>query len=114
MMDSAASKTTETPSFNITGTLTHTEKEWIDVLLRSWAVMHDRQAKRPDVWRRSGAKGMVFELFAKAERLFTNVMADQADHDEARAELLDIVNYAIFAHVQITSGNKNGKWPWPT
>jgi hypothetical protein len=104
---------TEEPGFTLTGPLTRTEKEWIDVMLRSWTIMHDRQAKRSDVWRRSGAKGMVFELFAKTERLFINVMADQADHDEARAELLDIVNYAVFAHVQITSGNKNGKWPWP-
>lgn len=96
------------------GDLTRTDREWINVVLIAWTLMQDRQKKRPDVWRRSGTKGMAFELHAKSERLFTNIMSGEIDIDEASAELLDIINYAIFAHIQVVAEIHNGDWPWPT
>ncbi len=93
--------------------VTLTDNDWAAVVRAAWMVMQDRQGKRSDVWRRSGARGMAFSIYAKAERVFENIMGRRLDQQEAVEELLDIINYSIFCYMQVASENRDGDWPWP-
>ncbi len=81
------------------------------VVMTALARMQERNSKRKGVWKRSGLKGQVFHLFAKAERVFTRVQRNEMPDDD---DLIDAINYAIFAEVLRRRGDINGRWPWPT
>jgi hypothetical protein len=102
------------PTLCVEGEMTETDRDWIEQMMRAWSIMQERQAARSDVWRRSGARGMAHELFAKAERLFDNLMSGEPDIEQAMAELPDIINYAVFCSMQVRLNNLNGSWPWPS
>lgn len=71
----------------------------------------ERNRRRRGVWRRSGLKGQVFHIFAKAERLFEQIMHD-GEHDPE--EIIDLINYAAFAD-RLSTGtvqDAKGTWPW--
>lgn len=71
----------------------------------------EKNRRRRGVWRRSGLKGQVFHIFAKAERLFEIIMHD-GEHDPE--EIIDLINYAAFADRLSTGEVKDmkGTWPW--
>jgi hypothetical protein len=89
-----------------------TDNEWNDVMNACRQIMNERQKKRKDVWRRSGARGMVSHVFAKAERAFALLMERSPDLAEAEAELVDVINYSAFCLIQLRNQNLNGEWPW--
>lgn len=73
------------------------------------AVYTDRQEARQEVWRRSGVKGQVFHLHAKAERAFSaTIQGRRPDPDDLR----DMINYAAFALILLEESDMNGSWPW--
>lgn len=94
------------------------------VLLDAYAVYRERNDDRGDVWRRSGLKGQVFQMFSMAERAFWTLFrigkTPKEDH------LRDTINYAVFGlrimretqaemvRQPQTSERKmaNGEWPW--
>lgn len=71
----------------------------------------ERNRRRRGVWRRSGLKGQVFHIFAKAERLFELIMHNSEFDPE---EIIDLINYAAFADRLSAGevGDMKGTWPW--
>jgi hypothetical protein len=73
----------------------------------------DRNKKREGVWARSGARGCAFHVFAKAERLWAQVMRSQTDRDPIdRQEILDLINYSAMLLRQLEASNFDGFWDW--
>jgi hypothetical protein len=92
------------------------------VLVQAFATYTVRDRERRGVWRRSGIKGQVFHLFAKAERAFMEVMQGRAPNND---HFIDAINYAVFAarliddfdltHARVPADAElNGEWPWGT
>ncbi len=78
-------------------------------LLRALSLHAEREQERQGVWRRSGLRGQVFHLFAKAERAFSEVMRGDVVNDD---HFYDAINYATFALRLPHEGDRNGDWPW--
>jgi hypothetical protein len=105
---------------------TKDEQEFFLVMQACFDKFIQRNRKRQGVWRRSGLKGQTKEIFAKAERMFYEVIKYDTVPDGDDFE--DIVNYTIFALIlmrdfktnggeeAVTAGPRrfllNGKWPW--
>lgn len=71
--------------------------------------------QRRGVWRRSGIKGQVVHIFAKAERAFWSIFRQNELPDEDH--FFDLMNYSAFALRQLEEMDKGedrtgGEWPW--
>jgi hypothetical protein len=62
---------------------------------RCFDLFVERNRERHSVWRRSGLRGQTFEVFAKAERAYTQVFTAQEVPN--RDHYRDMINYSIFA-----------------
>jgi hypothetical protein len=94
------------------------------VLLHAYWVFVERDSgQRHGVWRRSGIKGQVMHLFAKAERAFMALFQHGELPDDDH--LLDAINYAVFAvrlrqeafsrwagDIEAMEKAADGEWPW--
>jgi hypothetical protein len=85
-----------------------------------------RRAERSEVWRRSGVRGQVTHIMAKAERAFTQAMRGELPN---RDHFIDLLNYSAFAVMlmdeaaekgaafdmsedEVSARVLNGDWPW--
>lgn len=74
--------------------------------------------QRRGVWRRSGIKGQVVHVFAKAERAFQAAFGKQEIPEDDH--FYDLINYSTFALRISNPGTvddiqpdpMNGEWPW--
>ena len=57
------------------GMTASTHAAHLHTLGRAFEVYLDRNKERNEVWRHSGARGMTFHCYAKAERAFSEAMA---------------------------------------
>lgn len=93
-----------------------------EVLEQARALYQERGIERGEVWKRSGVRGQVFHLLAKAERAFQQCEAGQVPN---RDHFIDMINYAAFAvrlidefpGGEFEDGNftrliLDGSWPW--
>ncbi len=81
----------------------------ISQLIEAAHVVIERSGQRGQVWRRSGVKGASFQLMAKAERAFSEVMAGRRPDPD---NYIDAINYAAFALRLMADGEAKGCWPW--
>lgn len=87
-------------------------------MMKALQVFQDRNAgQRRGVWKRSGIKGQIVHVFAKAERAFQAAFGKQEVPDEDH--LLDLINYSVFAlrlgcdiDGETIENPLNGLWPW--
>lgn len=79
---------------------------YVDVIQKAFAVYKDRDDIRRGLWKESNAAGQRFQITVKADRIrrsleqidSASVEVDrQALADNAVEELLDIINYSVFA-----------------
>lgn len=89
------SSVTITLSHGTDETPTKDELEFYLVMQKCFDKFVERNRKRHGVWRLSGMRGQVWNVFSKAERAYVDTFvageAPDIDHFE------DVVNYAIFA-----------------
>ncbi len=76
-------------------------------LVQAMLLYEERKAERAEVWARSGVKGQVFHVMAKAERAFEQVMRGEVPNPD---HFIDLINYATFA-VRL-GDDLNGSWNW--
>jgi hypothetical protein len=85
------------------------------------SLYRERNAERGEVWRRSGVRGQVFHVYAKAERAFMQVMRGELPNPD---HFVDLINYAAFTLILLMEHEDrgedelgqapalNGEWPW--
>jgi hypothetical protein len=72
-----------------------------------------RSPHRAEIWRKSGARGMAFHVYAKAERVFAAVQSGRDEWQQVvKDEAPDIINYCAFLLIQAGDSNLSGSWPW--
>lgn len=92
--------------------------EQLNIFARAMKIHEEREKERQGVWRRSGIKGQVTHVFAKAERAFREVFQNNKIPNEDH--LYDVINYAAFAlrlgYQTFSTMNDElalkGEWPW--
>lgn len=91
------------------------------MLAQALQVYQDRNSgQRKGVWMRSGVRGQIVHVFAKAERAFQAAFGAREIPDPDH--LVDLINYAVFALRLCVEGDRNvtktneevlgGAWPW--
>lgn len=87
-------------------------REHLAVLRAALAIYADRSPGRGDTWRRAGVRGMVFNIYSKAERVWYRFMRKTGQHSSDTDDLIDLINYSAFAVRAIADASWDGDWPW--
>jgi len=95
-------------------------REHKEILDEAFNTYMNRNYKYNDAWKQSGWRGALFDLRKKVERawvhLFNAEVLEDQDKDFVEEpdvdDLIDSINYAVFAIRGIREGNRDGKGGW--
>jgi ribosomal protein L20 len=85
------------------------------VLYRAHEIYTERNTTYRDMWRTYGSRGALFQMRCAAERAFRKLWSPKilpatSQHVD---DLLDTINYAVFAIINLEDGNRDGTWEYP-
>lgn len=87
----------------------------LEVLLKARRIYEERGRTRGEMWRGQGWRGALFNMKTCMERIWRAYWAADPDNldEKAMDDVLDMINYAVFAYIMLEERNRDGNWNYP-